>query len=171
MAITKLPRGGFADSAVTSAKVADTAIGTNEIPDSEITSAKLADDAVTNAKLANSAITIRGTSVSLGGSHTVNVDIDWQTVKTGNTTMVAFQGYFVDTSSSAITMTLPSSASAGDTIAIKDYAGTFATNNCTIGRNGHNIQGNANNSLLSSNRASVLLVYVDSTQGWLLKNN
>ena len=71
MAITKLPRGGFADSAVTSAKVADTAIGTDEIPDNEITSAKLADDAVTNAKLANSAITIRGTSVSLGGSHTV----------------------------------------------------------------------------------------------------
>ena len=167
MAITKLPRSGFADSAVTSAKVADTAIGTNEIPDSEITSAKLADDAVTNAKLSNSAITIRGTSVSLGGSHNVNVDIDWQTVKTGNTTMVAFQGYFVDTSSSAITMTLPSSASAGDTIAIKDYAGTFATNNCTIGRNGHNIQGVANDSRLDTNRASVLLVYVDSTKGWL----
>ena len=167
MAITKLPRGGLADSAVTSAKVADTAIGTAEIPDSEITSAKLADDAVTNAKLANSAITIRGTPVSLGGSHTVNIDVDWQTVKTGNTTMVAGQGYFVNTTSDAVTMTLPSSASRGDTVAIKDYAGTFGSNNCTIARNGHNIQGNANDSTLSTNRATFVLVYADSTKGWL----
>ena len=167
MAITKLPRGGFADSAVTTSKVTDGVIDTAEIPDSEITSAKLADDAVTNAKLANSAITIRGTSVSLGGSHTANIDVDWQTVKTGNTTMVAGQGYFVNTTSSAITMTLPASASRGDTIAIKDYAGTFASNNCTIGRNGHNIQGNAVDSSLETNRATVALVYADSTKGWL----
>jgi hypothetical protein len=59
------------------------------------------------------------------------------------------------------------SASIGDTIAIKDYAGTFATNNLTIVRNGHNIQGVANDSLISTNRASLVLVYVDSTKGWL----
>jgi hypothetical protein len=59
------------------------------------------------------------------------------------------------------------SASIGDTIAIKDYAGTFATNNLTIARNGHNIQGVANNSLISTNRASLVLVYVDATKGWL----
>jgi hypothetical protein len=52
-------------------------------------------------------------------------------------------------------------------IAIKDYAGTFATNNLTIARNGHNIQGVANNSLISTNRASLVLVYVDATKGWL----
>ena len=167
MAITKLPRGGIADSAVTTSKVTDGVIDTAEIPDSEITSAKLADDAVTNAKLANSAITIRGTSVSLGGSHTANIDVDWQTVKTGNTTMVAGQGYFVNTTSGAVTMTLPASASRGDAVAIKDYAGTFASNDCIIGRNGHNIQGIANNSALSTNRATVVLVYADSTKGWL----
>jgi hypothetical protein len=55
----------------------------------------------------------------------------------------------------------------GDTIAIKDYAGTFATNNLTIARNGHNIQGVANDSLISTNRASLVLVYVDSTKGWI----
>ena len=38
-------------------------------------------------------------------------------------------------------MTLPSSPSAGDTIAFKDYTGTFATNNCTIGRGGSNLMG------------------------------
>ena len=66
-----------------------------------------------------------------------------------------------------ITMTLPSSASAGDSIAIKDYAGTFATNNLTIGRNSHKIQGNSNDNINSTNRASLVLVYVDSTKGWL----
>ena len=65
----------------------------------------------------------------------------WQSVKTSNTTMVAGEGYFVDTSSSAITMTLPSSATQGDEVSIIDYAGTFDTNNLTVGRNSHKIQG------------------------------
>jgi hypothetical protein len=77
------------------------------------------------------------------------------------------EGYFVNTTSGVITVTLPASASIGDQIAIKDYAGTFATNNLTIARNGHNIQGVANNSLISTNRASLVLVYVDATKGWL----
>ena len=61
-------------------------------------------------------------------------------------------------------------ASAGDYVAIKDYAGTLGTNNLTIGSNSSNIQGNANNSSISTNRASVVLVYVDSTKGWLYTN-
>ena len=52
----------------------------------------------------------------------------WQSVVTGATTMVAGRGYFVNTTSSAFTMTLPSSASIGDTISIIDYAGTFDSN-------------------------------------------
>jgi hypothetical protein len=40
--------------------------------------------------------------------------------------------------------------SIGDTISIKDYAGTFATNKLTIDRNGKNIQGVANNSQIST---------------------
>jgi hypothetical protein len=83
------------------------------------------------------------------------------------TTAVAGNGYFIDTTSAAHTLTLPASATIGDFIAIKDYAGTFATNNLTIARNGHNIQGAANDSLIQTNRASLVLVYVDSTKGWL----
>ncbi len=101
-------------------------------------------------------------------------DIAWQsTVKTGDFTAVSGEGYFVDTSSGAITATLPSSPSSGDFVAFKDYATNFATNNLTIARNGSNIQGNANNSVLDTNRASVVLVYVDSTEGWLytVENN
>ena len=122
-----------------------------------------------NAKLSNSTITLNGNSISLGVSGTF-VDgelVEWQTVKTADFTAVAGKGYFVNTTSTAITVTLPASASLGDTIAIKDYAETFGTNNCTIGRNGHNIQGAANNSVLETNRASVVLVYADATKGWL----
>ena len=162
MAITKLPRNGIADDAINDSKIEDGTIAIAEVSGT-ITNAKLKDGDIANAKLSNSTVTIRGTSRALGDSFNLNVDVDWQSVKTGDTTMVAGQGYFVDTSSSAISMTLPSSASAGDTIAIKDYAGNFASNNCTIVRNGHNIQGSANNSILKTNRASVVLVYVDST--------
>ena len=94
----------------------------------------------------------------------------WQAVATTNATMTAGYGYFVDTSSAAITMTLPGSASRGDEISIIDYAGTFDTNNLTVGRNSHKIQGSAADLTVSTERAGFTLVYVDSTQGWLLKD-
>lgn len=96
--------------------------------------------------------------------------VDWQTVITTNTTMVAGRGYFVDTTSGAITMTLPASAVRGDEVWIIDYAGTFDTNNLTVGRNSHNIQGDASDLTVSTERAGFTLVYVDSTQGWLLRD-
>jgi len=104
-------------------------------------------------------------------SNIANRFIQWQSVITADgstaTSAVAGQGYLIDTTSATHTINLPSSASNGDSIVIKDYAGTFNTNNLTIGRNGHNIQGVANDSLISSNRASLTLVYIDSTKGWV----
>ena len=94
----------------------------------------------------------------------------WQAVITSNTTMVAGRGYFVDTSSSALTMTLPSSASRGDEIWIIDYGATFDTNNLTVARNSHKIQGATSNLTVSTERAGFTLVYVDATQGWLLRD-
>jgi len=100
-----------------------------------------------------------------------NKFVQWQSVITADgstaTSAVAGQGYLIDTTSATHTINLPSSASNGDSIVIKDYAGTFNTNNLTIGRNGHNIQGAANDSRISSNRANVTLVYIDSTKGWV----
>ena len=94
----------------------------------------------------------------------------WQSVTTTNATMAAGSGYFVNTTSGAITMTLPGSASQGDEVSIIDYAGTFDTNNLTVGRNSHKIQGSAADLTVSTERAGFTLVYVDSTQGWLLKD-
>src|SRR6056300_1014998 len=162
MAINKVGSKGIEDGSVATI---DLAPGT-------VSSDKLQDNAVTNAKLTNTSVTLTGSSVSLGGSVSFNNKfVDWQSVITADgstgTTAVSGQGYFIDTTSAAHTITLPSSAAIGDFIAIKDYAGTFGTNNLTIARNGHNIQGVANDSLITTNRASLVLVYVDSTKGWL----
>ena len=154
----------MAISKIGSKALVDCSVAAVDIADNSITSAKLA-GSIANAKLANSSVTINSTSVSLGSSANVNA-LDWQTVQTTGFTASAGKGYFCNTTSAAFTVTLPASATRGDTIALKDYAGTFATYNLTIGRNGHNIQGVANNSLINTNRASVVLVYVDATRGW-----
>ena len=101
---------------------------------------------------------------------TVSGGAAWQAVVTSNLTVVAKAGYFVNTSAAAITTTLPASATIGDFISFIDYAGTFDTNNLTIARNGHNIQGDATDLTVSVERAGFTLVYVDATQGWLLQN-
>jgi len=94
--------------------------------------------------------------------------ITWDTTaKTGNFTAVSGNGYFVNTTSAAITVTLPSSPSAGDVVAVADYANTFDTNNVTIGRNGSNIEGQAGDFKAEIEGLSILLIYVDSTKGWV----
>jgi hypothetical protein len=159
----------MAISKIGSKALVDCSVAAVDIEDNSITSAKLA-GSIANAKLANSSITVNGTSVSLGASGSLQ-PVSWQSVVVSDgstvTTMVAGNGYFVNNTSAAGLVKLPISASAGDTVAIKDYAGNFGTNSLTIQRNGHNIQGIANDSLISTNRASLTLVYVDATKGWL----
>jgi hypothetical protein len=119
-----------------------------------------------NSSLTNSSITINGTATSLGDS--ISVGVVWQSVQTSSFTAVAGQAYPVNTTSGAITVTLPASPSAGQLITITDYAGTFNTNNCTLNPNGNKIQSSISNQILSTNSQSVGLVYIDSTQGWLV---
>ena len=191
MALTKVTKSGITDNAVDADKIEDGTVLAADLANGAVTADKLAstldissktvtlpNTSVTNAmlagsiandKLANSSITVNGSATALGGSVSAG-SISWQSVITGDTTMVAGRGYFVNTTSGAISMTLPAGGTAGDTIAIKDYAGTFATNRLTILRNSHNIQGVANDSAVSTNRASIVLVYIDATKGWLFTN-
>jgi hypothetical protein len=148
-----------ADGSITSAKLATDAVITSKISAAQ----------VTNAKLTNSSITINGVAASLGSSVTIAAGTDWQAVKTTTFTAVAGEGYFVNTNAGAFTMTLPASPSIGDEVSFIDYAGTFDTNNLTIGRNSENIQGSAADLTVSVERAANTLVYTDGTQGWLLK--
>ena len=100
---------------------------------------------------------------------TVSGGAAWQAVKTTGFTAAAKEGYFCDTTSAAFTATLPASATIGDFISFVDYNGTFDTNNLTVGRNGHKIQGDSTDLTVSVERAGFTLVYVDATQGWLLE--
>ena len=103
---------------------------------------------------------------------TISGGAAWQAVITADpANAVAGNGYFCNTTGGAFTVTLPTAATIGDFISFIDYAGTFDTNNLTIGRNGHNIQGAAADLTVATERAGFTLVYVDSTQGWLLQNN
>ena len=87
--------------------------------------------------------------------------------KTSNYTASAGDKLIVDTSS-AVTITLPASASLGDEIRIIDGTGNAATNNITVARNGHNIESAASNLTIDLNRAAFGLVYYNTAQGWVL---
>ena len=94
----------------------------------------------------------------------------WQAVKTSNFTASAGQGVFCNTSGGAFTLTLPASPSIGDEVSFVDYAGTFDTNNLTIGRNSSKILGAEADLTIAVERAANTLVFTDSTQGWLFKS-
>jgi len=93
--------------------------------------------------------------------------ISWQSVQTTGFTAVAGGAYPCNTTSSAFTVTLPATPSAGDEVIVLDYAGTFDTNALVISPNGGKIEGATSNLQLSGEREGVRLVYIDSTQGWL----
>ena len=102
----------------------------------------------------------------------VNTDIiEWQSIKTSDFTAVAGEGYFINTTSGQVTMTLPATAHIGDTIRINDFAGTAATNNIIIARNGHKIEGGAGNGALGTNKQTATLVYVNVSTGWKVVEN
>ncbi len=94
--------------------------------------------------------------------------VDWvTTVQTSGFTAANGKGYFVNTTSGAISVNLPA-GSAGDIVAFKDYAGTWDTNAITIVPNGSDkIAGIADSTTLNAERQSVTLIFIDSTQGWL----
>ena len=101
----------------------------------------------------------------------VSAGTSWQAVKTSTFTAVAGEGYFVNTTSGVITMNLPA-GTIGDEVVFIDYAGTFDSNTFTIAANGsEKIHGSTDDLTVSTERAGNTLVYTDSTQGWLLKNN
>ena len=99
----------------------------------------------------------------MGRTGTVN----WcTTAKTSPLTVESGKGYFINTTSGSITVTLPSSPSAGDIVAFKDYANTWDTSPVSVGRNGSKINGRCNDATLKTESQSVTLIYVDGTKGW-----
>jgi len=91
--------------------------------------------------------------------------------KTTTTAYTAVNGdqIFVDTSSAAVTITLPASPSVGNEVHFIDSKINFGSNNLTIGRNGSNINGSAANLTVNTNAESFTLVYANSAKGWIYK--
>jgi hypothetical protein len=74
--------------------------------------------------------------------------VDWcTTAKTAPFTGVSGNGYFVNTTCGAVTVTLPATPTAGDIISIKDYAGHLETNAIYICRNSSKINGECANAI------------------------
>ena len=101
--------------------------------------------------------------------------VDWcgtiYTNSPGTITSVNGKGYFINTTSGTVTVTLPSSPSAGDIIAVKDYARTFGTNMVVLNRNGSKMCGSCANTNLTTSGQSITLIYVDGTKGWQAIND
>jgi len=124
------------------------------VPDGSITTLKIADANVTTAKIADGNITAAKLGTGVGGAFN-----DF-TVKTADYTAVTRDQIIVN-SSSARTITLPASPSAGNIVFIENAgAGTV-----TVARNGSNINSTADDGELATG-AGATLVFVDSTIGF-----
>src|SRR6056300_489956 len=110
-----------------------------------------------------------GATLTNNGTASGFASIAWQSaIKTASFTAVAGEGYWVNTTSGAITITLPASASVGDQIIFSDYARTWGTNAVTINQNSLNFQGNSSpNPIYDVSGQSVRIVYSGATQGWI----
>ena len=151
---------GFTGSSASNITVSDFDTG---VVDTDLSSVSASDDTLASAKAIKTYVDDQVASAGGGGT-------SWQAVKTAAFNATAGEGYFVNTTSAAITATLPASPTLGDEIAFIDYARTFDTNNLTVARNGNPIQGSATDLTVSIEGSGFTLVFVDGTQGWLLKD-
>ena len=125
---------------------------------------------ITNAGSISTAGITGGTINNTTGEIYLRGEVDWKPgdIKTASFTATDNQGFFVNTTSGEITVTLPASPSAGDVVGIKDYANTFDTNKCILNANGNKIQGSTTNFNITVEGSSIIIIYVDATQGWVI---
>ena len=140
----------------------------NKISPRSGTGVQLGDSGDTFTIPSGATINNQGTAVNFGATGSAS----WvTTVKTSTFTAVAGEGYFVNTTGGVVSVNLPA-GTAGAVVAVKDYAGTFDTNKVTLVQNGSDkIGGSTDNSILSTEGIAVTLVFIDSTQGWLVTDS
>ena len=110
-----------------------------------------------------------GTNVNLGLKNKGYVTLTASAI----TAYTAVDGdqILANTTANPITVTLPASPSTGSEVTFVDDRGTFANNNLIINRNSQPILGQAANLTVSTNGAAFTLLYVNSTRGWVYKDN
>ena len=143
-------------------------IKVNKISPRSGTTVTLGDSGDTFTIPSGATINNQGTATNFGATGSAS----WTTtVKTGDFTAVAGEGYFVDTTSGEIDVSLPA-GTAGAVVAVKDYANTWDTNNCILIPNGSDKIGGENlNATLETEGIAITLVFVDSTKGWLVTDS
>ncbi len=159
MAITRVSRALISDDSINTDKISDATmvtesegIGSNDNDTTLPTSAAVKD--YVDTSIANS-----------------SSGIEWiSTIQTSNFTAVSLKGYFVNTTSAEVSVTLPQ-GTVGDQISIQDYAGTFNVYRVRIIANGSDkIQGSSEDGQLRTLNTSATLIYQDSTKGWTDQN-
>jgi hypothetical protein len=144
-------------------------IKVNKISPRSGTTVTLGDSGDTFTIPSGATINNQGTAVNFGATGSAS----WvTTVKTSTFTAVAGEGYFVNTTGGVVTVNLPA-GTAGAVVAIKDYANTFDTNAVTLAPNGSDKIGgdSTTDATLDIEGIAVTLVFVDSTQGWLVTDS
>ena len=113
---------------------------------------------------------VGGTNVSI----TTDASTDTVTINSDAAASIGVSVINSDTTAAAdnlyvltanLTLTLPSSPSAGDSIKISNRS---AVETCVIARNGSNIMGSAANLTLDNATSSFELIYSDATNGWVI---
>lgn len=91
---------------------------------------------------------------------TFNIEQGWEIINM-NYTLTNFGKYFVDTSTSAITVTLPNNPIFGEEVTFHDLNDTWDTNNLVLNGNGKLINS-ANDFICDIESSTVRVVYVDT---------
>ena len=115
-------------------------------------------------------LTSSGAGVAVAFEDAAGGGLDWQSVVTASTlTAVAGNGYWIDTTSNACTITLPASASNGDEIMFADYARNWGTNGIVIDSNGLNYQSYSDSfpMIYGLDGSALHIVYSGATNGWI----
>lgn len=139
---------------------------TVQIPSLSIVESKIADSAVSENKLAASSVSegkLQDGSVSFGKISTGLVeDLMFYELITSSLTLEATKSrkLLVDTTSSAISITLPASPSYGQVIEVLDVNDSFDEYPCSILRNGKTIAGVAANMSFYKKGVHCILIYV-----------
>jgi len=170
MAVDSVATASIVNDAVNADKLASNSVVTASIVDSTgasdgVTTSKLATNAVTTIKITDANVTLAKLSTAVQGR--LGLELDSATAKTAAFNAAAGKKYYVDTTSSAITATLPASPTVGDNIQFIDLAGTFETNNLTLGRNGKKVLRAAADGVIDQNNFGLIWEFTGDTYGWL----
>jgi hypothetical protein len=110
-----------------------------------------------------------GQTISLAsGASSSGFGLTWNpTVQTTNFTASVNVGYMVNTTTAAVTVTLPAAPSISDQVAFVDFNETAATNNIILNPNGLKIDGVTGNSNITKGGEGVTILYSGTTRGWI----